>query len=353
MVLKNFTAAIDLFSEAVSDDANDVNAFYRRGQSFFCLGKYKEAIADFDHSIDKGAYDANLFLWKGTAYAKLGDLKLAILNYERAMRINPKLVETRQQSAPSTTSATAVEESQSPKGLTESSESRPRGSASVSPELSSGQLLLENKAAALQDAAKKFALQGAAVIEDSARQSSEKSAGKLSLGASEHALNAYKTAAQNIIENSTGYFYPGATYSGIMNRKGKELVLSAAPIAADWSVSTSATQVKRELKSPRRIVKETAIQIAENPQDARLYFQRGRAALQLGQMEQALTDLNRAAELDKTNPHYFLALAFFYHKQNNAAKAESEIFRAQEADPAVPPDLSFIDTAAASQKVLK
>lgn len=82
-------------------------------------------------------------------------------------------------------------------------------------------------------------------------------------------------------------------------------------------------------------------QIILHPQDATLFFQRARASQQLGKTKETIDDLNRAVELDGTNPNYFLARAFYFQQQKNLEAAVTEILRAQNVDPVVPSELTF------------
>jgi tetratricopeptide (TPR) repeat protein len=56
-------------------------------------GKYEEAKAGYLHLADTGQYSADLFYNLGNVWFKLGDPGRAILNYQRALLLNPGLVE--------------------------------------------------------------------------------------------------------------------------------------------------------------------------------------------------------------------------------------------------------------------
>ena len=56
-------------------------------------GKYEEAKADYLQLADTGRYSADLFYNLGNVWFKLGDPGRAILNYQRALLLNPGLVE--------------------------------------------------------------------------------------------------------------------------------------------------------------------------------------------------------------------------------------------------------------------
>jgi len=71
------------FGETAWDTANDA---YR-------AGKYDEAKVNYLRLVQAGQYSADLFYNLGNAWFKLGDQGRAILNYERALLLNPRLVE--------------------------------------------------------------------------------------------------------------------------------------------------------------------------------------------------------------------------------------------------------------------
>ncbi len=360
MMHKNFSSAISSFTEAIADDSNDVNSYFRRGQSFLCLGNYKEAIVDFDRALSKGAMDYNLYLWKGTANAKLNNVDLAIFNYEKAMRLNPKLVDSfrASESAVAKVSSGAGSAAAAASTAGTPAATAPSSSASTSTSSTSSTSAADSKSDPGGLGARFSAVQAAVnnmmAAQHGATNTAQMSASEvgssvvpksktetMSLGSSESAVDAYKTAARRILENEVGYFRAGTTYSGLLNSSGQPVPLSgfggqpqSGELVQKGHSSVSATDAKRELK-------ELDLQIVSHPQDATLLFQRARVYMQLGKSNQILDDLNRAIELDATNPNYFLARAFYYHGVKNEDSAEEDIRRAQDADPIVPSDLKF------------
>lgn len=342
MMQKDFSAAISSFTEAIAEDGEDVNSYFRRGQSFLCLGNYKEAIVDFDRALAKGALDYNVYLWKGTANAKLNNVEQAIFNYEKAMRLNPKLVEPFRST-----------ESKKPEGAAAAGNPTDRphitaaaaaGGSNVAANVTAGGL--EARVAAVQSAINNMmaAQHGASVDargSTSADSGAKTKSATLSLGSNERAVDAYKTAARNIIDNESGYFRPGTTYSGLLNLAGQLIPLSGFNGQPEWSDSVQDGIHCFSLKDPKRDLRDLDAKIVARPQDPTLLFQRARACIQLGDQRQTLEDLNRAIELDATNPHYFLARAFHYHQLKNGDAADEDIRRAQEVDPIVPSDLRF------------
>ncbi len=305
MMHKNFSSAIASFTEAISSDANDVNSYFRRGQSFFCLANYKDAVLDFDRAIAKGGLDPNAFLWRGTAYAKIGNDELAIRNYEKAMRLNPKLVEKYKSAS-----------------LENQVSSNPNGSI----EKQTAQIgVPENQAAPTP----------------TATPVSDVNSERLRFASNQRAVDDYSTAVKNVIANLSGYFRPGTAYSGILNGSGELIPISGLNDPSEWIEGKQQGHSYLSLKDPGRDLRNLDSQIIARPQDANLYFQRARVFQQMGKADKTLADLTRAIDLDKTNPHYFLARAFYYFQKDEDDLAALEIRKAQELDPIVPEELSF------------
>ncbi|MFN8551216.1 MAG: tetratricopeptide repeat protein [Candidatus Obscuribacterales bacterium] len=357
MMQKNFSGAISSFTEAIADDGEDVNSYFRRGQSFLCIGNYKEAIVDFDRALAKGALDYNVYLWKGTANAKLNNVEQAVFNYEKAMRLNPKLVEPFRG-----TDGKKPEEAQSANPNDKSNSAAvaavtPAAPAAAVTPASSTSGGLEARVAAVQAAVNSMmASQHGASVDARTSSSSAADSGiktksaTLSLGRNERAVDAYKTAARNIIDNESGYFRPGTTYSGLLNISGQLIPLSGFNGQPEWADRVQHGTRYFSLKDPERDIRDLDAQIVARPQDPTLLFERARASIQLGNQKQTLEDLNRAIELDGTNPNYFLARAFYYHQLKDLDSAEEDIRRAQDIDPIVPSDLKFEAPAKAKQE---
>jgi tetratricopeptide (TPR) repeat protein len=332
MMHKNFSSAISSFTEAISDDKNDVNSYFRRGQSFFCLGRYKDAIVDFDRAASKGAMDPNVFLWRGTAYAKLDNDELAIQSYEKAMRLNPSLADTYK--SVTGKASVAPETVTHPPSATESR----LAAATESPAPPSA-----------TDAATESATQQLTAPSGAPGKSNK----TLSFGSSQRAVDDYKTAVKNVTENVSGYFRAGTTYSGIMNLSGALIPLPGLnDDPANWVEGKERGKSYFSLKDARKSARDLDARINEHPQDSKLFFLRARAFQQLGKSADTLADLTRAIELDNSNPHYYLARAFYHFQHGETHAADSDIRSAQELNPIVPADLSFeaLDTKEKSTK---
>lgn len=348
MINKKFSQAISSFTEAIADDEKDVNSYFRRGQSFFCQGNYKEAIVDFNRALARGAMDYNVYLWKGTADAKLGNVDQATFNYEKAMRLNPKLVEPFRSSSASDSGSSGSEsnalvagQAKAEAGKAEFAKSE-AGKAKLI-KADAGKVEISKAEAGKVEVSKAEA--GKVEIHNAGAgnlEPAKASTSTISLsGSSEQSVDAYKKAAQRILQNTKGYFRAGTAYSGLLNIANQPVPLSGFNSQLDGVESTQNGHAYFSLKDAKRDLRELDAQIILHPQDATLFFQRASAWQQLGKTKETLDDLNRAVELDGSNPNYFLARAFYYHQQKDITAAATEVLRAQDVDPLVPSELSF------------
>lgn len=395
MMHKNFQSAISSFSEAIADDANDVNAYFRRGQSFFCLGNYAEAVRDFNHAAAKGAMDPNLYVWTGTAYASMCNDQLAIINYEKAMRLNPKLagqptaqhneqvgLETKKDTTTSvkadnksnasvstisttTTTATAATTSAaitasaatpaatttsaatttaaSP-ATTTSSTTAPKTDLEVkkNSEILVKQAVTKSESAQANDSIEHKTAEANDSTEHKAAEANgsteHKPAQTMTVGSSRNAVVDYQTAAKNVLANMTGTFIPGVVYSGIKNQTGGVVDLGELDAGSSASANKGDKVTESSLRTELRKLDDN---INAQPQDAKLYFRRARVYLLSNKSTEGLGDLTRAIDLDKTNPHYYLARAFYYYQHDLTKDADADIRQAQEINPIIPGELSF------------
>jgi tetratricopeptide (TPR) repeat protein len=70
-------------------EADNSAALFRKGNTEFADGNFKDAIANYEAVVKSGDWSANLFYNLGNAYYRDRDFGRAILNYERALRIEP------------------------------------------------------------------------------------------------------------------------------------------------------------------------------------------------------------------------------------------------------------------------
>jgi tetratricopeptide (TPR) repeat protein len=246
--------------------------------------------------------------------------ELAIQSYEKAMRLNPNLAGAYK--------SASNKASVAPEAAIDSSSATESRLAVTGPSTTESRL-----AAATQSAAKQLVAPSGAP---------GKSNQTLSFGSSQRAVDDYKTAVKNVMENVSGYFRAGTTYSGIMNLSGALIPLPGLnDDQANWVEGKEKGKSYFSLKDARKVARDLDAQINEHPQDSKFYFLRARAFQQLGKSAETLADLTRAIELDNSNPHYYLARAFYHFQHGETHAADSDIRSAQELNPIVPADLSF------------
>ena len=88
--LGKFEDAIQNYDKAIELDSN-VNSvyYYNRGNAYFSLGKFEEAIQDYNKAIDLNPNDDLSYSNRGNAYFSLGKFEDAIQDYNKAIDLNP------------------------------------------------------------------------------------------------------------------------------------------------------------------------------------------------------------------------------------------------------------------------
>lgn len=86
---KNFQQADKVFSEIVSLDPENADAYDKRGASKFNLGKYQDSLSDFNKAIDLDPKRADFCTHRALAYAQLQQFDQGIVDAEQALRLNP------------------------------------------------------------------------------------------------------------------------------------------------------------------------------------------------------------------------------------------------------------------------
>jgi tetratricopeptide (TPR) repeat protein len=83
------TTAIDKFSQAIAENAGNVDAYYYRGMAYRFNGQLDLALADFDHVIAASPGWADAFYERGITYGTTGNFERAIQDYSQAISLNP------------------------------------------------------------------------------------------------------------------------------------------------------------------------------------------------------------------------------------------------------------------------
>jgi tetratricopeptide (TPR) repeat protein len=109
MQTKHFADAAATFTDLLDVSPNDAMALFRRGQCYYCMQKYSEAIKDFNAAIESDQEISAFYLWRGTANAKLSNDDQAISDYQRAMELDPSLTLVVRQAAAKTAKVDSAE----------------------------------------------------------------------------------------------------------------------------------------------------------------------------------------------------------------------------------------------------
>lgn len=69
----------------------DAEAYLERGNAFFAMGQYNEAISDYIKAIEMNPSYFEAYYNRGQVYGKKGEFKLAICDFNKAIEINPEI----------------------------------------------------------------------------------------------------------------------------------------------------------------------------------------------------------------------------------------------------------------------
>ena len=89
----DYRGAIAEYNKALESDANNFEAYYRRGEAYYWLNDFQAAIADFDRVLRLNSNNAVVYFYRGYARGELKDYQAAISDYNQAIRLNPNLAE--------------------------------------------------------------------------------------------------------------------------------------------------------------------------------------------------------------------------------------------------------------------
>ena len=70
-------------------EREELNYYYNRGDTFFDLGKFEDAIQDYNKAIDLNPNNASYYYNRGTTFANLEKFEDAIQDYNKAIDLNP------------------------------------------------------------------------------------------------------------------------------------------------------------------------------------------------------------------------------------------------------------------------
>jgi len=82
---KNYTLAIDYFSDAIKRDSGFIQAYENRGVAKYYLHDHRGAIADYNKALEINPYDYNTIGRRGWAKFSLQDYRGAIADFTKAI----------------------------------------------------------------------------------------------------------------------------------------------------------------------------------------------------------------------------------------------------------------------------
>lgn len=94
--MKRLTTIILATFALVTATAQTPQQLMQQGNEAYSKGDYAAAVEAYNAILDNGMHSADLYYNLGNAYYRQEELGLAILNYERALRLNPRFRDARQ-----------------------------------------------------------------------------------------------------------------------------------------------------------------------------------------------------------------------------------------------------------------
>ena len=90
LISNNYQGAIEHYSQSLKYDPSTVEAYNGRGQAYFQIRKYPEALSDFTKAIEAGIVTPKLFLNKGKCLVILNRAPEAVPDLNRSIELEPK-----------------------------------------------------------------------------------------------------------------------------------------------------------------------------------------------------------------------------------------------------------------------
>jgi len=90
LISNDYQGAIEHYSQSLKYDPSTVEAYNGRGQAYFQIRKYPEALSDFTKAIEAGIVTPKLFLNKGKCLVILNRAPEAVPDLNRSIELEPK-----------------------------------------------------------------------------------------------------------------------------------------------------------------------------------------------------------------------------------------------------------------------
>lgn len=93
---KDYEKAIELYTQAIEKDSNDVSFFSNRSGAYFNLGKFDQALSDAEIILSKDPKFSKGYQRKGLALEKLQKYEEAAEAFNEGLKIDPTNKELQQ-----------------------------------------------------------------------------------------------------------------------------------------------------------------------------------------------------------------------------------------------------------------
>jgi tetratricopeptide (TPR) repeat protein len=93
---QQLTGAVETFSEVIRRRPDFAEGWNKRATALFMLGDYKRSLADCDEVMKRNPYHYGALSGYGMIYLRLSLPARALDYFERALKVNPNLMELRE-----------------------------------------------------------------------------------------------------------------------------------------------------------------------------------------------------------------------------------------------------------------
>ena len=87
---QEYTSAIEYYTKDLTDNPENLNAYYRRGFTYGMLGNHKAAIRDYSIIVRKDPDYVWAYISRGSSRNKLKLYEEALLDFDKAIELDPK-----------------------------------------------------------------------------------------------------------------------------------------------------------------------------------------------------------------------------------------------------------------------
>ena len=271
-----------------------LNYYYNRGDTFFDLGKFEEAIQNYDKAIELDSNVNSIYYYnRGNAYFSLGKFENAIQDYNKAIDLNPN----------------------------DDLSYNNRGNAYFS---------LGKFEDAIQDYNKAIDLNPNDDLSYNNRGNAY-----FSLGKFEDAIQDYNKAIDLNPNDASYYNNRGTTFANLEKYEdaiqdyNKTIDLNPNDNSAYFNRGTAFSYLNEYEKA----IQDYNKAIDLNPNDDSAYFNRGIAFTNLSNYEKAIQDYNKAIELEPNNASYYNNRGSLYINQGNYDEAIQDFSKSIDLNP--------------------